>query len=102
MTRKSWMRQRVWATADSAVAKCARRFNERSGRPCNHLEFPTDIVFQVVLFRLLFKLSLCDLVRMFLMRGYQFTHEALREWEELRCKRKGKAGRIPGMWLMRT
>jgi transposase-like protein len=26
-------------------------------------------------FRLLFKLSLRDLVRMFLMRGYEFTHE---------------------------
>ena len=82
--------------------RCARRFNERTGTPFNHLEFPTDIVFQVVVFRLLFKLSLRDLVRMFLMRGYEFTHEAVREWEErfapllaeqLRCKRKGKVGR---------
>ena len=82
--------------------QCARRFNERGGTPFNHLEFPTDIVFQVVVFRLLFKLSLRDLVRMFLMRGYEFTHEAVREWEErfapllaeqLRCKRKGKVGR---------
>ena len=47
--------------------RCARRFNERTGTPFNHLEFPTDIVFQVVVFRLLFKLSLRDLVRMFLM-----------------------------------
>ena len=54
---------------------------------------------QVVVFRLLFKLSLRDLVRMFLMRGYAFTHETVREWEErfppllaeqLRRKRKGK------------
>jgi putative transposase len=81
--------------------RCGRRFNERSGTPFNHLEFPTDIVFQVVVFRLLFKLSLRDLVRMFLMRGYEFTHETVREWEErfapllaehLRRKRKGKAG----------
>src|SRR3954468_22097632 len=80
---------------------CRRRFNERTGTPFNHLEFPTDIVFQVVVFRLLFKLSLRDLVRMFLMRGYEFSHEAVREWEErfapllaehLRRKRKGKAG----------
>ena len=80
---------------------CGRRFNERSGTPFNHLEFPTDIVFQVVVFRLLFKLSLRDLVRMFLMRGYEFTHETVREWEErfapllaehLRRNRKGKAG----------
>ena len=81
--------------------RCGRRFNERTGTPFNHLEFPTDIVFQVVVFRLLFKLSLRDLVRMFLMRGYEFSHEAVREWEErfapllaehLRRKRKGKAG----------
>src|SRR5918992_1914958 len=81
--------------------RCRRRFNERTGTPFNHLEFPTDIVFQVVVSRLLFKLSLRDLVRMFLMRGYEFSHEAVREWEErfapllaehLRHKRTGKAG----------
>jgi transposase-like protein len=81
--------------------RCGRRFNERTGTPFNRLEFPTDIVFQVVVFRLLFKLSLRDLVRMFLMRGYQFTYETVREWEErfapllteqLRRKRKGNAG----------
>src|SRR3954467_5829569 len=62
--------------------RCGRRFNERTGTPFNYLEFPTDIVFQVVTFRLLFKLSLRDLVRMFLMRGYEFTHETVRNWEE--------------------
>jgi transposase-like protein len=39
---------------------------------------------------------------MFLERGFEFTHEAVREWEarfaplvadKLRAKRKGKAGR---------
>ncbi len=82
--------------------QCRRRFNERTSTPFNHLEFPTDIVFQVVVFRLLFKLSLRDLVRMFLMRCYEFTHETVREWEErfapllaehLRRKRSGKTGR---------
>src|SRR6476660_1627917 len=62
--------------------RCTRRFNERTGTPFNYLGFPTDIVFQVVVFRLLFKLSLRDLVRMFLMRGYEFTHETVRDWEE--------------------
>ena len=62
--------------------RCGRRFNERTGTPFNDLEFPTDIVFQVVVFRLLFKLSLRDLVRMFLMRGYEFTHETVMDWEE--------------------
>lgn len=27
---------------------CRRKFNERTGTPFNHLEFPTDMVFQVV------------------------------------------------------
>jgi putative transposase len=45
--------------------RCKGKFNERTGTPFNYLEFPTDIVFQVVVFRLLFKLSLRDLVRMF-------------------------------------
>jgi putative transposase len=79
--------------------RCGLRFNGRTGTPFNYLEFPADIVFQVVVFRLLFKLGLRDLARMFLMRGYEFTHETVREWEErfapllaeqLRRKRKGK------------
>jgi putative transposase len=37
---------------------CHRVFNERTGTPSNHLEFPTDIVLQVVLWRLRYKLSL--------------------------------------------
>src|SRR4051812_10191070 len=82
--------------------RCGRRFNERTGTPFNHLEFPTDVVFQVVVFRLLFKRSLRDLVRLFLMRGYEFTHETVRDWEErfapllaeqLRRRRQGKIGR---------
>ena len=81
---------------------CRRKFNERTGTPFNHLEFPTDIVFQVVLCRLRYKLSLRDLAELFLLRGFTFTHEAAREWEErfapllaeqLRRKRSGKVGR---------
>src|ERR671933_1263884 len=83
-------------------AACRRRFNERSGTPFNLLEYPTDIVLLVVLWRLRYKLSLRDLAEMFLERGFVFTHEAVREWEErfapllterLRAKRRGKAGR---------
>ena len=82
--------------------RCGHQFNERTGTPFNHLEFPIDVVFQVVVFRLLFKLSLRDLVRMFLLRGYEFTHETVRDWEErfapllaeqLRRRRQGKIGR---------
>src|SRR3982751_4190979 len=78
---------------------CRRKFNERTGTPFNHLEFPTAIVFPVVLCRLRYKLSLRDLAELFLLRGFTFTHEAVREWEErfapllaqpLRQKRRGK------------
>ncbi len=81
---------------------CQRTFNERTGSPFNYLEFPTDIVLLVVVWRLRYKLSLRDLAEMFLERGFEFTHEAVREWEarfaslvadKLRAKRKGQAGR---------
>lgn len=80
---------------------CRRTFNERTGTPFNQLTFPTDIVLQVVLWRLRYKLSLRDLAEMFLERGFVFTHEAVREWEarfaplladQLRAKRHGQAG----------
>src|SRR5258706_3554345 len=81
---------------------CQRIFNERTGTPFNYLEYPTDIVLLVVLWRLRYKLSLRDLAEMFLERGFVFTHEAVRDWEarfvpliaeQLRAKRRGQAGR---------
>ena len=62
--------------------KCGRKFSERTGTPFNYLEIPTDIVFEIVLCRLRYKLSLRNLAEMFLLRGWEFTHEAVREWEE--------------------
>jgi transposase-like protein len=59
-------------------------------------------VLLVVVWRLRYKLSLRDLTEMFLVRGYAFTHEAVREWEErfapllstqLKAKRRGQAGK---------
>jgi putative transposase len=81
---------------------CARKFNERTGTHYNHLQFPTDVVMLVVLWRLRYKLSLRDLSEMFLVRGFEFTHETVRDWEarfaplitaQLRARRRGKAGR---------
>ena len=78
---------------------CQRTFNERTGTPFNFLEFPTDIVFQVLLRRLRYKLSYRDVAEFFLVRGFEFTHETVRDWEErfapifadeLRAKHKGK------------
>ena len=56
-------------------------FNERTGTAFNAVQFPTDIVLIVVLWRLRYKLSLCDLVEMFAVRGHDFSHETVRDWE---------------------
>jgi transposase-like protein len=80
---------------------CRRKFNERTGTPFNHLEFPTDIVFQVLFCRFRYKLSLRNLAELFLLRGFEFTHQAVQEWEarfarlfaeQLRRRRQGKMG----------
>jgi transposase-like protein len=42
-------------------SSCQRIFNERTGTLFNYLEYPTDIVLLVVLWRLRYKLSLRDL-----------------------------------------
>src|SRR5690348_15038531 len=80
---------------------CQRTFNERSGTPFNFLEYPTEIVLLVVLWRLRYKLSLRDLAELFVERGFVFTYEAVRDWEarfapliadQLRKKRRGQTG----------
>jgi hypothetical protein len=90
-----------FAIGRSAARACQRTFNERTGTPFNSLEYPTDFVLLVVLWRLRYKLSLRDLAEMFLERGFQFTHEAVRDWEtrfaplladQLRARRRGQAG----------
>jgi putative transposase len=60
---------------------CRRGFNERTGTPFNRLQYPTDVVCLVVLWRFRYKLSLRDLAEIFLQRGLIFTHEAVRDWE---------------------
>ena len=81
---------------------CRRQCNERTGTPFHFLEMPTDIVFPVVLFRLLFKLSLRDLMHLFLIRGYEFSDETVRNGEarfaplladQVRRRRQGRVGR---------
>jgi transposase-like protein len=80
---------------------CERGFNERTDTPFNYLEYPTDLVLLVVLWRLRYKLSLRDLAEMFLARGFEFSHETVRDWEarfallltaHLRATRHGQAG----------
>jgi putative transposase len=80
---------------------CRRIFNERTATPFNHVAYPTDIVLLVVVYRLRYKLSLRDVAEMFLERGFEFTHETVRDWEarfapliadQLRMKRRGQVG----------
>ena len=96
-TKKTSLGYRTFRCSD-----CRRTFNERTGTPFNFLEYPTDIVLLVVFWRFRYTLSLRDLAEMFLERGLEFTHEAVREWEarfapliadQLRAKRRGQAGR---------
>src|ERR1700680_114729 len=88
--------------ATFSCSQCHHIFNERTGTPFNYLEFPTDIVLLVVVWRLRYKLSLRDVAELFLERGFVFTHETVRDWEErfaplisdhLRKKRCGQAGK---------
>jgi transposase-like protein len=53
---------------------CKRTFTERTGTPFNSLQYPTDLVLLVVLWRLRYKLSLRELAEMFLERGVWMTH----------------------------
>jgi putative transposase len=81
---------------------CGKQFNERSMGLLNRTQYPSDVIALVVLWRLRYKLSLRDLVEMFLIRGIVFSYEAVREWEAkltpaladtLRRRRRGKVGR---------
>ena len=81
---------------------CGKQFNERSGRILNRAQYPSDVIALVVFWRLRYKLSLRDLPEMFLIRGIEFTYEAVRDWEakltpslidSLRRRRKGRVGK---------
>ncbi|MEM1308134.1 MAG: DDE-type integrase/transposase/recombinase [Cyanobacteria bacterium P01_H01_bin.153] len=61
---------------------CQHTFNERTGTPFNHIEVPTDIVFQVLYCRLRFKLSYRHVAELFWLSGFHFSHETVREWSE--------------------
>ena len=84
-----------------ACRACRKVFNERTGTPFNDLQHPTDLVLLAVLWRLRYKLSFRDVAELLLQRGFEVTHETVREWEfrfapllaaQLRAKRRGRAG----------
>jgi putative transposase len=81
---------------------CGKQFNERSGGILNRAQYPSDVIALVVFLRLRHKLSLRDLPEMFLIRGIEFSYEAVRDWEakltlslieSLRRRRTGRIGR---------
>ena len=90
----------------SRCSRCHREFNERTGTRFNHLQYPTDIVCLVGLWRVRYKLSLRDLPEMFLERGLVFTPEAVREWEAQftpvlsKMLRVQRCGRIGPSWYV--
>ena len=65
-------------------------------------QYPSDVIALVVFRRLRYKLGLRDLPEMFLIRGIEFSYEAVRDWEEklspalidnLRPRRRGRTGK---------
>lgn len=82
---------------------CHRTFNQRTTTAFNFLEYPTDIVFEVLFCRLRYKLSYRDIAEFFLLRGFLLSHETVRHWEErfaplfaqqLRAKRRCRLGHV--------
>ena len=82
-------------------ANCGKQFNERSTGVLDRVQYLSDVIALVVLWRLRYKLNLRDLAEMFLTRGFTFSYEAVRDWEakltptlaeHLRRRRKGRIG----------
>ena len=85
---------------------CGKQFNERSGGVLNRTQYPSDVIAIVVSWRLRYKLSLRDLPEMFLIRGVEFTCEAVRDWEAkltpalIDTLRRRRGGRIGRSWYV--
>ncbi len=85
-----------------------RQFNERSDGILNRAQYPSDVIALVVFWRLRYKLSLRDLPEMFLLRGIEFSHEAVRDWEakltplliEHLRRRRGGGVRVGRSWYV--
>lgn len=87
---------------------CGKQFNERTGGLLNRTQYPSDVIALVVFWRLRYKLSLRDLPEMFLLRGIEFTYEAVRDWEAKRTpllidnlrRRRGGGSRVRHSWYV--
>ncbi len=54
-------------------AACQRQFNERTDTPFNFLEFPTDVVLLVVLWRLLVRHTSFDRYAILIYRTFSYS-----------------------------
>jgi putative transposase len=85
---------------------CGKQFNERSRGILNRAQYPSDVIALVVFWRLRYKLSLRDLPEMFLIRGIEFTYEAVRDREAklspslINRSRRRRKGRIGKSWYV--
>jgi transposase-like protein len=85
---------------------CGKQFNERSGGVLNRAQYPFDVIALVIFWRLHYKLNLRDLPEMFLIRGIEFSYEAVRDWEVkltsplVDSLRRWRAGRIGKSWYV--
>ena len=75
--------------AEFRCGGCRRKSNEPTGTPFNYLELPTDIVFEIVLCRLRYKLSLRNLAEMFLLRGFECKRMTNPSYDRVASQRAG-------------
>ena len=59
----------IRATSRFRCRDCGKQFNERSAGLLNRVQYPSDVIALVVLWRLRYRLTLRDLSEMFLQRG---------------------------------
>lgn len=82
---------------------CRHTFHERTATPFNVLEYPTDVVLLVVLWRLGYTLSLRDLAELFLerrwgsrMRRFGSGKHGLLHFLRSHCERNGHTNLTSG------
>jgi transposase-like protein len=63
-----------------ACQDCSKQYNERTGTKFNFITYPTTIVILVVQYYYLFKVSLEDVVKLMLMRGFHLSHQTIHNW----------------------
>jgi transposase-like protein len=79
--------ERPGRTAQGYRRRFRKQFNERTGGSLNRTQYPSDIVALVVFSRPCYKLSLRDPSEMFLLRGIEFTYDAVRDREAKLARR---------------